>query len=110
APLPAHVQQWQHNLLAFLANQTDMRRAERFRTTIAERHARKRPRRLAADLRDDIDLYVITGNRWSATREHPTREPHQAALSEVLATLHQSGSPASPIRLCRELARMYRLG
>lgn len=110
APLPTHVKVWRANVLAYLANQTDMKRAERFRTSIASRHAGKSARQLADDLRDDVDRHVITGNHWSQLREDPKRERHQALVAELLATLDEAVSPASPIALCRALVKTYRLG
>jgi hypothetical protein len=107
--LPDHVVVWRDNVLGFLANQTDMARAERFRTTIASRHATKRPRRLANDVRKDIDRHLITANHWGETREDIRTERHQALLSDLLGALHLAASPASPIYLSRELARTYRL-
>ncbi len=109
APLPAHVELWRANVLAFLANQTDMRRAERIRTSMASRHAGKSPRKLASDLRDDIDRHVITGNHWTQLREDPRTERYQALVAELLGQLHQTVSPASPIYLNRELVKRYRL-
>lgn len=108
-PLPTHVEIWRDNVLVFLANQTDMRRAERFRTTIASRHAHKRPRKLAHDLREDLDLHIVAANHWDETREHPRTERYQALLSDLLGSLHHSQSPASPTYLSRELARIYQL-
>ncbi len=110
APLPAHVRVWRDNVLLYLANQTDMKRAERFRTSIAARHARKSPRRLATDLAEDIDAHVITANDWGETREDMTREFYQAMLCDLFATLHRTGSSASPIRLARQLVKSYGLG
>lgn len=109
APLPNHVELWRANVLAFLANQTDMRRAEWIRTSIASRHAGKSPRKLASDLRDDIDRHVITGNHWTQLREDPKTERYQALVAELLGKLHQTVSPASPIYLNRELVKRYRL-
>lgn len=106
-PLPADLDVWRENVLRYLANQTDMRRAERFRTTIAARHATKRPRELADDVREDIDLHLVSANRWGTTREDPDREPHQALLSDLFET--QYGNPASVTRMSRELVRRYAL-
>lgn len=107
--LPTDVEVWKDNVLLYLANQTDMQRAERFRTTIASRHADKSPRQLAADLRDDIDLYVVTANHWGEAREDAKTERHQALISDLLSTVHQSAWLASPLYLNRELCRIYGL-
>lgn len=109
-PLPPHAEVWRENVLAFLADQTDMQRAERFRTALVARHAHKPPKQLASDLRDDIDAYIITANHWGEAREDFRRERHQALLSDLMGNLHQIISPASPIHLSRALAKAYRLG
>jgi len=109
APLPTYVEVWKDNVLLFLANQTDMQRAERFRTSIASRHADKSPRQLAVDLRNDIDLHVVTANHWGEAREDFKLERHQALISDLLGTLHQSAWLASPLYLNRELSRIYGL-
>ncbi|MBA3454762.1 MAG: hypothetical protein H0T42_16870, partial [Deltaproteobacteria bacterium] len=80
-PIPTHVEIWKENVLVFLARQTDMRRAERFRTSIVSRHADKSPRRVANELRKDIDLHLVSANHWGETREHFKTERYQALLS-----------------------------
>ncbi len=106
---PRHVEVWRENILAFLANQTDMGRADRFRTSIATRHADKAPKHLAEAVRKDIDRYVVTANHWGEARENPKLERHQALLADLLSTLQVSAWLASPLCHSRQLAKLYNL-
>lgn len=109
SPQPPRIHLWSENVVQYLAHQTDMVRAERFRTTLAERHAGKPPETFADDLRRDLDAHLITANRWGEPREDPRKERHQALLSDVFGALHTSAWPASPSALSRALTKKYRL-
>ena len=108
-PPPRRVEVWRDNVMAFLANQTDMARAERFRTSIATRHATKAPKQLAEEVRKDIDRLVVTANHWGEARENPKLERHQALLADLLSTLQVSAWLASPLCHSRQLAKLYGL-
>lgn len=110
ARLPTQAEVWKDNVLVYLAKQTDMSRAERFRSAIAARHIDKPVKELADDVRKDIDAHVITANHWPEPRETLHAERHQALISDLLGTLHQSAWLASPLCMTRDLARIYGLG
>jgi hypothetical protein len=97
------VKVWRQNLYAYLANHTDKARGERFRQGILARHRIKAPDVLAKDLRDDIDLHIITANHWGEARESITTERHQRLISDLFGTLHQSAWYASPVAYIRDL-------
>lgn len=104
------VKVWRRNLYAYLANHTDKARGERFRQGILARHRIKAPDVLAKDLRDDIDLHIITANHWGEARESMTTERHQRLISDLFGTLHQSAWYASPVAYIRDLGDNLGLG
>jgi hypothetical protein len=98
------VQIWMKNVLLYLVNHTDMNRGERFRTAITGRHAGKSPQQLSKDLRDDLDLHLITANHWGQAREDLKTETHQRLLSDLFGTLHQKTWLSSPVFMARSLS------
>jgi hypothetical protein len=94
---------WRENCLRYLANHTDMARGESFRQAILNRHKGKSPKTLATDLRDDLDLHLITANHWGQAREDLKTERHQRLLSDLFGTLHQKTFLSSPVSFAREL-------
>jgi hypothetical protein len=103
------VKVWQKNLYAYLANHSDKARGEKFRQGIVARHRIKVPDVLATELRNDIDLHIITANHWGEARESLTAERHQRLISDLFGTLHQSAWYASPVAYIREFRRLLKL-
>lgn len=105
-----YVVTWIANVYAHLANRTSLERGERIRQAIVARHRAKTPEALSRELRDDIDLHIITANHWGEARESMTTERHQRLTSDLFGTLHQSAWHASPVRYLRALGSDLRLG
>jgi hypothetical protein len=108
-PIPTNVKVWNNNVLFYLANHTDIARGERFRSAIASRHQAKSPKQLSVDLRDDIDLHIVTANHWGQAREDMKTEHHQRLLSDLFGTLHQTAWLSSPVHFNRELSDELKL-
>ena len=104
-PLPAFVNVFNNNVLVYLANNTNIKRGEKLRAAIVARHTGKSPSQLATDLRDDIDLHLVTANHWGQLREDMKTEHHQRLLSDLFGTLHQQVWLASPVHFNRVLTR-----
>lgn len=104
------VEIWQQNVLLYLANHTDMGRAEAFRQAVIGRHQGKTPVQLSTDLRDDLDLQLITANHWGQAREDLKTETHQRLLSDLFGTLHQKTWLSSPVYMARRLGEMFLAG
>lgn len=104
------VQIWQKNILVYLATHTDMSRGERLRQAIIARHKGKSPLQLATDLRDDLDLHLVTANHWGQAREDMKTERHQRLLSDLLGTLHQKTWLSSPVAMARRLRDVFLAG
>jgi len=101
------IQLWRRNVLAYLVNYTDLARGEQFRTGLVNRHRGKSAAALAKDLRDDIDLHVVTANHWGQAREDLRTERHQRLLSDLFGTLHQSTWPSSPVSMLRDISNTF---
>jgi hypothetical protein len=97
APIPDSVKAWFANVNVWLANHTDVSRGEKIRQDILKRHLGKTPKQLSVDLRDDIDLHIVTANHWGESREDPKRERYQWKLSDLFGTIHQTAWLASPV-------------
>jgi hypothetical protein len=108
-PLPSSVDTWSKNCARYLANYTDMRRAEELRGSIIQRHLGKTAKALATELRLDIDKHLITANHWGELRENMKTEHHQRLLSDVFGSIHQSAFVASPVGFFRGLEKDYKL-
>jgi hypothetical protein len=104
-----YIKVWYDNVYAYLSNQTKLARGEMFRQAITNRHKLKAADVIAKDLRDDIDLHVITANHWGELRESMKTERHQRLISDLFGTLHQSAYLASPVAFIRRLRREYSL-
>ena len=76
-------------------------------TKIFNRHKGKSAAALAKDLRDDIDLHVVTANHWGQAREDLKTERHQRLLSDLFGTLHQSTWPSSPVSMLRDISNTF---
>jgi hypothetical protein len=98
---------WMKNVLRYLVNRTDMARGENFRQAIIGRHKGKTPLALSKDLRDDLDLHLITANHWGQAREDLKTENHQRLLSDLFGTLHQKTWLSSPVFMARTLAELF---
>jgi len=98
---------WFKNVLRYLLNRTDMSRGENFRQAIIGRQKGKSPLALSKDLRDDLDLHLITANHWGQLREDFKTERHQFLLSDLFGTLHQKAPLSSPVILARALAKLF---
>ena len=96
---------WTENILLYLLNHTDITRGERFRQAIFGRHLGKTPQQLTVDLRNDLDLHLITANHWGQKREDLLTERHQRLLSDLFGTLHQQAWLSSPVFMARELVK-----
>ena len=103
------VKLWFENVYAYLSNQTKLARGEMFRKAIFDRHKLKAADAIAKELRDDLDLHIITANHWGELRESMTTERHQRLLSDLFGTLHQSAFLSSPVSYIRELQDRYSL-
>lgn len=97
------VQIWKSNVLLYLLNHTDMARGEQFRQAIVDRHKGKSAKSLTKDLRDDLDLHLITANHWGQKREDLKTETHQRLLSDLFGTLHSKAWLSSPVHMLRFL-------
>ncbi|MCA8959639.1 MAG: hypothetical protein KDC38_03965 [Planctomycetes bacterium] len=95
---------WIENVITYLVNHTDMARAERFRKQIVDRHKTKAPDVLARELRDDLDLHLITANHWGQLREDLKTEHHQRLCSDLFGTLHQMTWLSSPVFMQRTIS------
>lgn len=100
------VEIWKNNALLYLVNHTDMARGERFRQAIIGRHKGKTPLQLSKDLREDLDLHLVTANHWGQAREDMKTETHQRKLSDLFGTLHQKTWLSSPVFMARELGNL----
>jgi hypothetical protein len=98
------VQIWKKNVILYLVNHTDMDRGERFRQAVIGRHKGKSPLQLSNDLRDDLDLHLVTANHWGQAREDMKTERHQRLLSDLFGTLHQKSWLSSPVFMARTLS------
>lgn len=96
---------WTENIPLYLLNHTDIGRGERFRQAIFARHVGKAPQRLTVDLRNDLDLHLITASHWGQKREDLITERHQRLLSDLFGTLHQQAWLSSPVFMARELVK-----
>jgi hypothetical protein len=103
------VDTWEKNVRRYLLNHTDMTRGERFRAAIVGRHTGKSPKQLATDLREDLDLHLITANHWGQAREDLKTERHQRLLSDLFGTLHQNTFLSSPVSFARALSGEFGL-
>ncbi len=101
---------WTDNVFIFLVNHTDMARGERMRKAVIDRHKGKSPLKLATDLRDDLDLQLITANHWGQAREDMKTETHQRLLSDLFGTLHQQAWLSSPVFMARTLSERFFAG
>lgn len=106
---PEFVLVWFDNLIFFLLNHTDIDRGEKIRKAIINRHKTKTPTALATELRNDIDLHLITANHWGDLREDKKTEAYQRKLSDLFGTLHQKVWLASPVCHLRGLKRAFKL-
>jgi hypothetical protein len=97
------VEVWYNNRNVYVHNRTDIVRASKFLDTISARHETKSPKDLASDLRDDIDLHLVTANHWGQAREDMKTERHQRLLSDLFGTLHQKVYLASPVNCLRQI-------
>ena len=104
------IKTWRENVFAFLSNQTKLKRGEAFRKAIWGRHKLKAPEVIAKDLRDDLDLHIITANHWGELRESMTTERYQRLLSDLFGSIHQTARLASPVSYIRTLRDRYTLG
>lgn len=98
---------WTANVITYLVNHTDMGRGERLRQAIIGRHQGKSPQQLSIDLRDDLDLHLITANHWGQAREDMKTERHQRLLSDLFGTLHQKSWLSSPVFMARTLSKNF---
>jgi hypothetical protein len=103
------IQLWRANLLAYLANHTDLSRGERFRSGLVTRHMTEDAATMAKNLRNDIDRLMVTANHWGQAREDMKTEHHQRLLSDLFGTLHQTTWLSSPVSFLRELASRLKL-
>ena len=101
------VEIWKKNVLLYLINHTDMARGERIRQAIIGRHKGKSPQQLSSDLRDDLDLHLVTANHWGQAREDMKTEKHQRLLSDLFGTLHQKTWLSSPVFMARSLSDQF---
>ncbi len=101
------VEIWMLNVLRYLVNHTDMARGEKLRQAIIGRHQGKSPLDLSKDLRDDLDLHLITANHWGQAREDLKTERHQRLLSDLFGTLHQQTWLSSPVFMARTLSDKF---
>jgi hypothetical protein len=105
---PLNVESWANNRDFYVLNHTDMDRAEKIRQAIVGRHKAKTSKDLSKDLRDDIDLHLVTANHWGQKREDPVTERHQLLLSDLFGSLHQSVWLASPVNCLRFLDEKFK--
>ena len=98
---------WEKNVLIYLANHTDMSRADLFLQGIIGRHKGKTPVQLSTDLREDLDLHLVTANHWGQAREDMKTEKHQRLLSDLFGTLHQNTWLSSPVNMARRLSEAF---
>jgi hypothetical protein len=101
--LPTNVEAWANNRDTYVVNHTDLDRAEKIRQGIIGRHKAKTSQVLSKDLRDDIDLHLVTANHWGQAREDLKTERHQRLLSDLFGTLHQEVWLASPVNCLRTI-------
>jgi hypothetical protein len=100
---------WRRNVYAYLLNHTDVMRGLSIRSEILGRHSDKTPDKLATDLRNDIDVHIITANHWGQAREDLKTERHQRLLSDLFGTIHQSAWLASPVSFIRDFDHDFKL-
>jgi hypothetical protein len=103
------VRLWRTNIMAYLANHTDLSRGERFRRALIASHSGKTSLALAKDLRNDIDRLLVTANHWGQAREDLKTEHHQRLLSDLFGTLHQTTWLSSPVSFLRDLSERLSL-
>lgn len=98
------VEVWFVNRNTYVLNHTDINRAASISQGIVDRQKGKSPEVLSRELRDDIDLHLITANHWGQAREDMKTERHQRLLSDLFGTLHQTVWMASPVNCLRTIS------
>ena len=102
------VEVWLQNRNVYVLNHTDINRGSNILAAIVDRHKDKTAEVLSKDLRDDIDLHLVTANHWGQAREDMKTERHQRLLSDLFGTLHQTVWLASPVNCLRVLSEFLK--